>query len=533
MRSVRRWLFLAHRWMGIALCLFMAMWFVSGVVMMYVGYPKLTPLERLKHLPDLTLAGDCCVPPQRALELAHSKSGNNPNTSKRRQPASELPEIRLAMVGDTPSWLISGSLLPIAVDARTGELTVTVDAARARIAAEKFAAGFGVRFLETLRQDIFTVSRALDPHRPLHHFALDDDAGTEVYVSSRTGEIVRDSTRFERGWNYFGAVLHWLYPLKGEFFDPWRPDIIIYLSLAGTVLAMLGIWIGVVRWRFGHRYNNGQRTPYRDGWMRWHHVSGLFFGLVTLTWIFSGLLSMNPWKVFESSAPRPDVKALTGLALANAPLAITPAEAIAKAGFSVREVTLQLFNGRPYYILFSATGHSVILAADSPSNEPIDMFPEQELRMVAQRLLPGHVATKITLLRQYDNYYYSRREHTMTGHIDRRLPVLRVEYDDPHRTWIHLDLYTGRIHSRIDDTGRTRRWLFAFLHSFDAQGLIDRRPLWDAVLILLSIGGCVVCVSGSVIGWRRLRAKTGRSTRKQERAQVRPAEAVSANVSNV
>ena len=35
----KRWLYLLHRWAGITLCLFFAMWFISGVVMMYVGYP--------------------------------------------------------------------------------------------------------------------------------------------------------------------------------------------------------------------------------------------------------------------------------------------------------------------------------------------------------------------------------------------------------------------------------------------------------------------------------------------------------------
>ena len=38
------------------LCAFFAMWFVSGVVMMYVGYPKLTQAERLAHLPPLRSA---------------------------------------------------------------------------------------------------------------------------------------------------------------------------------------------------------------------------------------------------------------------------------------------------------------------------------------------------------------------------------------------------------------------------------------------------------------------------------------------
>lgn len=34
---MKRHLYLWHRWLGIALCLFMALWFVSGIVMLYVG----------------------------------------------------------------------------------------------------------------------------------------------------------------------------------------------------------------------------------------------------------------------------------------------------------------------------------------------------------------------------------------------------------------------------------------------------------------------------------------------------------------
>ena len=39
-------------------------------------------------------------------------------------------------------------------------------------------------------------------------------------------------------------------------------------------------------------------SPYR-GWFYWHHIAGLLFGIVTMTWAFSGLLSMNPWGFLE------------------------------------------------------------------------------------------------------------------------------------------------------------------------------------------------------------------------------------------
>ncbi len=41
-RRTRRWLYITHRWIGIVTCLLFAMWFVSGVVMMYVAFPNLS-----------------------------------------------------------------------------------------------------------------------------------------------------------------------------------------------------------------------------------------------------------------------------------------------------------------------------------------------------------------------------------------------------------------------------------------------------------------------------------------------------------
>ena len=70
----KRWLYLLHRWAGITLCLFFAMWFISGVVMMYVGYPKLTPAERLGHLAPLDPAG-VTVTPAQALAAAGLEDG--------------------------------------------------------------------------------------------------------------------------------------------------------------------------------------------------------------------------------------------------------------------------------------------------------------------------------------------------------------------------------------------------------------------------------------------------------------------------
>ncbi|MFC6049714.1 PepSY domain-containing protein, partial [Methylobacterium hispanicum] len=52
-KRLRRWLYLTHRWLGILTGLLFATWFVSGVVMMYVGFPRLTDAERRAALPPI------------------------------------------------------------------------------------------------------------------------------------------------------------------------------------------------------------------------------------------------------------------------------------------------------------------------------------------------------------------------------------------------------------------------------------------------------------------------------------------------
>src|SRR5262249_50302097 len=46
--GVWRALVVLHRYLGVAVGLVMTMWFVSGIVMMYVGFPQLQEAERLR-----------------------------------------------------------------------------------------------------------------------------------------------------------------------------------------------------------------------------------------------------------------------------------------------------------------------------------------------------------------------------------------------------------------------------------------------------------------------------------------------------
>ncbi|MNG30376.1 hypothetical protein D3C84_1159840 [compost metagenome] len=91
---------------------------------------------------------------------------------------------------------------------------------------------------------------------------MEDPQQRRLYVSQHNGRVLLDVTAQERAWNWLGAWLHWLYPLRGGVFDSWAADVVIYLSLAGTVLAILGLVVGLLRWRFAKPYRSGLRSPY-------------------------------------------------------------------------------------------------------------------------------------------------------------------------------------------------------------------------------------------------------------------------------
>jgi hypothetical protein len=68
---------------------------------------------------------------------------------------------------------------------------------------------------------------------------------------------------------------------------------------------------------------------------------------------------------------------------------------------------------------------------------------------------------------------------------------------------------TGTIREAFESRSRLDRWLYTGLHGLDFAWLYERRPLWDLVVILLSIGGGVASLTGAVAAVRWLRVVGG------------------------
>ena len=62
--QLKRALIFVHRWMGVLFCLLFAMWFASGIVMMYWQYPQVSAADRLSRAPALDASRIRVLPQQ-------------------------------------------------------------------------------------------------------------------------------------------------------------------------------------------------------------------------------------------------------------------------------------------------------------------------------------------------------------------------------------------------------------------------------------------------------------------------------------
>lgn len=473
-----------HRYLGIALGLVMSIWCLSGIVMMYVQYPEFSPEDEVRSLAPLDVSACCRLPPD-VQELA----------------GVALTGMRIEMMGGSPVLrLVPVRGREIHIDLAAGRVIDGVNGPQAQMIAQSYAKQTGIEAFHPLglqERDQWTVYGAYNVHRPLYKFAGDDPARTQWYVSSRSGEVVQATILSQRVWNWLGAVPHWLYPTLLRQHTALWSQIVIWLTIFGTFLTVLGIYVGIKQYK---TRRSGRYSPYR-GAAFWHHYAGLLFGILTLTWLVSGFFSMNPWGALESRSFSPEAERLRGAELTFG--AELQALVLGLRDRSIPNGAVRLeggvLQGERYFVSWDAAGNRQRLGADLRGPEPL---VASRLERAGALLRPNVGVVGGSQLDRDDAYYYSHHER-------RRFPVYRVEYGDGER--LYLDAVSGEISYAVDTNLRLYRWLHFGLHRGDFTATLRARPVWDGFMLMLMIGVTVGALTGTWLGIRRVVRRRGRA----------------------
>jgi len=505
--KIKRLLHLTHRWTGIGMCLLVGMWFFTGVVMMYVSFPELTNEEYYAGLSNIE-PGNITVGPETFLKKFTDKSS--------------LGRLTLTTVATRPIYLTKHSDYSWqGMYADNGKPLENITATQAIESAQVFYQNqhpekvYRAQYQAQIDMDQWSLSSALNSHRPLHLVSIKDRAHTQLYISSKTGQVVRDTTRAERMWNWVGSNLHWFYPLTLRKHGALWANTIIVLSLIGLLLIITGAIVGLQLLRLKRRYKNNEITPYR-GVSKYHHILGLVMVVFLFTYMFSGLMSMNPWGLFDAKF-RFDEQVQRyeqDGSLSQPKWSYNNVQEIqkllAKSG-ETKQLTWHWIRGKSYLTGQSTPNNTTIYSRENTKKK----FLSREIEFAVENLIPDAEIASNQQLNQYDAYYYS---HHKRFHP---LPILRVKFNDTESTWFHIDLKTGVVIERKTLKDRVQRWLYNGLHSLDFPILIQHRPLWDVIVISLCTIGLFFSITSIVIGWRRVK-KQGRKKANKPIPSSRP-----------
>lgn len=460
-----------HRVLGTGIALLVMLWFESGAVLLYVPYPSLNEEERFEWLEPLQL-DYCCVP----LELVWNQF----------ELTQAVEQVRLVMVSGRPVYVIHF------LDGRLKSFWADQGESLSEIPRQTQALGIGLT-IETIWDDQWTVHQRFDAHRPLRKIQLHDAEGTEVYLSATTGELVLDTTAFERQWNSVGAVIHWLYlPMLRRHWALWDQTV-WWLAAAGFITASSGLVLGSQYLLRGRGLRLQSQFPRIK---RWHHLGGMALGVMVCLWLFSGLLSMDHGRWFSRGEPTIDQRQrFMGGRLVPEDVRVPLSDAMRGIQFSaaVKEILLMKVGGASYYIFRSNPEQQVVLSAVS-ARDPVPKFSLETLAEAAKTAIPAQPIDQHEIV-QGDLYYYS------TVHNPRPLSGVRIILDDPAQTWVHIDANTGQLMEFMDYSGRVRRWLFQGLHSWDVPFFLEEYDRQRRVVLLaLCIGGFLFGMSGVYLG---------------------------------
>lgn len=481
MRLITKLILTTHRVLGTLLSALFLVWFLSGLVMIYHTFPKVNRTDRRAKMEYLTAEG---------LPSLQELAGRLPEGER-------LEGLTLdRYLGETVFHLRTDKgNLNIPADS-SAELAV-IDGERIRQVASLWSqAPIGqIDSLYTLDQWI--PFGKLREDFPIYKFHFADPERHELYISSKTGEVLQFTDKDSRFWAWLGAVPHWVY------FTSLRQDaelwikVVVWMSGIGCIMCIAGIYLGIRDFRLARQRK--RISPYKKFWYKWHHILGTVFGLFVLTFTFSGMMSLarvQDWgiKAKVDINPSRELRKMIPSPL-NYPLDYR--EVIKAFPGQVRQLEWNSFGDVPFFTLHTDTA-DLMIDASTPSVRTLAL-DKNTILPILSRIHGTDQPMRIEMLESYDTYYVNRKRTL-------ELPVWKVTIPDADRSTYYINPRSGE-YRYVNDPSRWHHWMYPALHSLNIKFLVDYPVLWNIVMWGLMLGGTIVSLSGVWLGIRYLSRK--------------------------
>lgn len=477
MKKMVKFLFKIHKYIGGFIAIFFLMWFVTGIILVYYPYPRISEQmvnERMEtihcsSLPDVSFIQERVDDKIESLSL-------------RQFQGQTLFEMKAD--GKKSTWVADTSQVQ-----QVKPLTfATVQAEAAKWSDAP------VMRVDTLHErEQWVLYSKYDRMMPIYKFYFDDEQQTELFVSGKNGEPIQLTTLEQRFWAWVGAIPHKLYfPYIRKDVDRWKAWIVasgsicLVASLSGFIL---GLYLLINRYRQKNRWE----IPYKRGWKRWHYITGLIFGVFLVWWSISGIFSMSrvpQWLVPTKAEFTFNTSRLWGKGVLPLETYQLDYRKLQEVYPDLKKVDWVRFADIPAYRIIEGENERYI---DASGTEVVALnVPQKTIEEGFRKIHGNDSKMTVTVLEKYDNYYLNLRRTL-------ELPVYKVEFDDDDHNLYYVNPRDGYIRY-LNKNKIVDKWLFSAIHYLNMGWLVNRPWLWTFCLWFLCIGCGIVCFTGVVLG---------------------------------
>jgi len=225
-----------------------------------------------------------------------------------------------------------------------------------------------------------------------------------------------------------------------------------------------------------------------------HRYVGVVLGVLMTLWCVSGFVMM--YQPYPATSQQERLAGLEPLDLAQccAELAIPDETPLANA-------RIEMLGGAPVLRTVGEAGPETYNLATGAAVTPL---AEDAVRQVALNYAAGNsIAGDISDINTIHNDQWSVQS------ARRWQPLWKVAFNDAASSRVYVNGKTGEVVQDTNGHERFWTWLGAIPHWLYPTVLRENTQLWNEVVIWSSAIGCFLVVTGMVIGFIRLRGKSG------------------------
>ena len=477
MKKLKTSIYSLHRVVGTIVCLFLTMWFISGLVLIYHPFPDVSTSLKNEHmdvLPDSLRNIESII-----LQLSITKK--------------EIKNIEIKEIQDQVLFLVKTKDSLYTVSEKSNEAIKPItkesiyDIARRWVDAP-------ISKIDTLyEREIWIMYSRYEKEMPIYKIYFDDDLKHQLYISSKTGEVQQFTNKDERFWAWIGSIPHKFYiPALRKNTDVW-----IWSLTAGGIFVMIaalsGLFYGtsILIKRYKKRRKLG--SPYKKIWLKWHYIFGLVFGIFIITFGFSGAMALQKipqWVIKIHGDYRVSDTKLRGKSLPINDYKLDYRR-LKETYPEIKSIRWSHFRDIPVYDIVS--GDKKISIDASSTEVKLLQLSTSDIEKAIMKLYTD-LPFSISLIDKYEEYYLSRTKELP-------LPAYRVEIDNEDKSCFYINPLNGEF-KYVNRANRAKKWVFSGLHYLNIKYLIEKPLLWTILIWTLCIGGSVVSLSGIYLAFR-------------------------------